>query len=191
MSPWGLTPGFPGLSPARGQVAHVLLTRPPRSTPEGVPVRLACIRHAASVVPEPGSNSPSWLPDPRRRGSAAPSRGALTRVRLPSPASRAPSTTRFLARLGCALLADELHVSCQGAAALRGPKKCPPAWRAAPEFTFRVSRPVSRSAAPSPLGARFGWSVLAVGATLRPKLCLSTRSRPRRQGRALVIAFRR
>ena len=59
MSPWGLTPGFPGLSPARGQVAHVLLTRPPRSTPEGVPVRLACIRHAASVVPEPGSNSPS------------------------------------------------------------------------------------------------------------------------------------
>jgi hypothetical protein len=58
-SPWGLSPGFPGLSPAQGQVLHVLLTRPPRSSPKGGPVRLACIRHAASVVPEPGSNSPS------------------------------------------------------------------------------------------------------------------------------------
>ena len=25
----GISPGFPGLSPAQGQVAHVLLTRPP------------------------------------------------------------------------------------------------------------------------------------------------------------------
>ncbi len=30
-SPWGLTTGFPALSPAPGQVPHVLLTRPPRS----------------------------------------------------------------------------------------------------------------------------------------------------------------
>src|SRR5579884_4454256 len=37
---------------------HVLLTRPPLpQLPEGV--RLACVRHAASVYPEPGSNSPS------------------------------------------------------------------------------------------------------------------------------------
>lgn len=36
----------------------MFLTRPPRKVPEGTPVRLACIRHAASVDPEPGSNSP-------------------------------------------------------------------------------------------------------------------------------------
>ena len=36
----------------------MFLTRPPRKRPEGRPVRLACIRHAASVDPEPGSNSP-------------------------------------------------------------------------------------------------------------------------------------
>jgi len=36
---------------------HVLLTRPPLPLlPEDV--RLACVRHAASVYPEPGSNSP-------------------------------------------------------------------------------------------------------------------------------------
>ena len=48
-----------------GQVAHALLTRPPlshnRFIPEGNPwscfVRLACVKHAASVHPEPGSNS--------------------------------------------------------------------------------------------------------------------------------------
>ena len=47
------------------QVAHALLTRPPlshnRLPPEGFRllcfVRLACVRHAASVHPEPGSNS--------------------------------------------------------------------------------------------------------------------------------------
>ena len=54
----GITRGFPRLSPTPGQVAHVLRTRPPRSTPERVRARLACIRHAASVDPEPGSNSP-------------------------------------------------------------------------------------------------------------------------------------
>ena len=47
------------------QVIHALLTRPPLShkivSPEGNQikcfVRLACVRHAASVHPEPGSNS--------------------------------------------------------------------------------------------------------------------------------------
>src|SRR5260221_8542378 len=38
--------------------SHVLLTRPPLpARKQGV--RLACVRHAASVYPEPGSNSPS------------------------------------------------------------------------------------------------------------------------------------
>ncbi len=36
----------------------MLRTRPPRESPERNPARLACIRHAASVDPEPGSNSP-------------------------------------------------------------------------------------------------------------------------------------
>ena len=47
------------------QVTHALLTRPPLSRktfhPERIKVkrfaRLACVRHAASVHPEPGSNS--------------------------------------------------------------------------------------------------------------------------------------
>jgi hypothetical protein len=54
----GITPRFRGLPPCARQLPHVFLTRPPREPPEGDPVRLACIRHAASVDPEPGSNSP-------------------------------------------------------------------------------------------------------------------------------------
>ena len=38
------------------QIVHALLTRPPLIALL-LPVRLACIRHAASVSPEPGSNS--------------------------------------------------------------------------------------------------------------------------------------
>ena len=55
----GISPGFPRLSPSRGQVIHVLLTRSPLySRPEGrFRVRLACVRRAASVDSEPGSNS--------------------------------------------------------------------------------------------------------------------------------------
>ena len=42
------------------QVTHALLTRPPLTKNHQVSslsVRLACVRHAASVHPEPGSNS--------------------------------------------------------------------------------------------------------------------------------------
>ena len=53
----GISPTFAGLSPTSGQVAYVLLTRPPLPIRRWT-VRLACIRHAASVYPEPGSNSP-------------------------------------------------------------------------------------------------------------------------------------
>ena len=61
----GISSRFQLLSPCTGQVTHALLTRPPLSHrtlhPERIKVkcfaRLACVKHAASVHPEPGSNS--------------------------------------------------------------------------------------------------------------------------------------
>ena len=54
-----ISPGFPELSQSGGQVAHVLLTRSPLIPGRNrIIVRLACVKHAASVRPEPGSNSP-------------------------------------------------------------------------------------------------------------------------------------
>ena len=58
----GISSRFQLLSPCMRQVTHALLTRPPlslssfRRNPKDF-VRLACVRHAASVHPEPGSNS--------------------------------------------------------------------------------------------------------------------------------------
>ena len=56
----GISTSFEMLFPTLGKVAHVLLTRLPLySPPEGdFRVRLACVKHAASVRSEPGSNSP-------------------------------------------------------------------------------------------------------------------------------------
>ena len=55
----GISSAFAKLFPTGGQVTHVLLTRAPLySHPEGCfLVRLACVRRAASVDSEPGSNS--------------------------------------------------------------------------------------------------------------------------------------
>ena len=56
---FGISTGFPELSRCDGQIAHVLLTRSPLVYPRrGLTARLACVKHAASVRPEPGSNSP-------------------------------------------------------------------------------------------------------------------------------------
>src|SRR6516165_654536 len=61
----GIRPSFPGLSRSAGQITHVLLTRSPLEHPQrGLSVRLACVKHAASVRPEPGSNSPNKNPHP-------------------------------------------------------------------------------------------------------------------------------
>ena len=58
-SPCGISPGFPGLSQSSGQVTHVLLTRSRLCpTRRWFVAPLACVKHAASVRPEPGSNSP-------------------------------------------------------------------------------------------------------------------------------------
>src|SRR3954462_5222742 len=55
----GISFGFPKLSRCEGQIAHVLLTRSPLVySRRGLTARLACVKHAASVRPEPGSNSP-------------------------------------------------------------------------------------------------------------------------------------
>ena len=96
MSSCGLTHHFWWLSPTSGQIAHVFLTRPPREPPEGDPVRLACIRHAASVDPEPGSNSPpnsscspdSSLPQNLRQSWCLLFSLSSTPVNTLSPASR-------------------------------------------------------------------------------------------------------
>ena len=57
----GIRPAFAGLSRTSRQITNVLLTRLPLACssqhPLGTPVRLACFRHAASVIPELGSNS--------------------------------------------------------------------------------------------------------------------------------------
>ncbi len=66
----GIRPSFPSLSRSAGQITHVLLTRSPLEYPrKGLSVRLACVKHAASVRPEPGSNSPNKNPPPNRQGS--------------------------------------------------------------------------------------------------------------------------
>ncbi len=63
----GIRPSFPSLSRSAGQITHVLLTRSPLEYPrKGLSVRLACVKHAASVRPEPGSNSPNKNPPPHR-----------------------------------------------------------------------------------------------------------------------------
>ena len=60
----GISTCFQVLSPCMGQIVHALLTRPPlehnlpfRRTSSYLLARLACVKHAASVRPEPGSNS--------------------------------------------------------------------------------------------------------------------------------------
>ena len=79
----GISTCFQVLSPCLGQIVHALLTRPPleyqpsgRSFPIGIPARLACVKHAASVRPEPGSNSyvqslPCFLPSTQPLAKAA------------------------------------------------------------------------------------------------------------------------
>src|SRR5438093_7319151 len=59
----GISTGFPVLFPTPGQITHVLLTRAPLYSGSCPPflARLACVRHAASVDSEPGSNSQDKL----------------------------------------------------------------------------------------------------------------------------------
>jgi hypothetical protein len=77
----GIRPSFPSLSRSAGQITHVLLTRSPLEYPrKGLSVRLACVKHAASVRPEPGSNSPNKnQPTPKRRQNSNQNKSDLTK----------------------------------------------------------------------------------------------------------------
>ena len=78
----GITTRFQELFRCMGQVGHALLTRSPLSRPEQAPadpVRLACVKHAASVHPEPESNPPQKT---SRRESTCDSQNKENRLRL-------------------------------------------------------------------------------------------------------------
>ena len=58
---FGISSPFGLLSPSLRQVVYALLTRLPLGSQKQAfnhLVRLACVKHAASVRPDPGSNSP-------------------------------------------------------------------------------------------------------------------------------------
>ncbi len=79
LSPWGRSRcqrRFPAVVPGPGVGSHALLTRAPLAPRRGR-ARLACVRRAASVRPEPGSNSQlrpgiNWL----QRSTVGPAQGA-------------------------------------------------------------------------------------------------------------------
>ena len=86
----GYYPRFPGAIPERG-AGCPRVTQPFATlcTPEGaLTVRLACVRRAASVHPEPGSNSPFECP-----AGAGRLVEAVRRLRL-TPSARIPKETR-------------------------------------------------------------------------------------------------
>ena len=80
----GIRPSFPSLSRSAGQITHVLLTRSPLEHPHqggGLSVRLACVKHAASVRPEPGSNSPKKQTKNYRQKTKKPTKQKQTNTK--------------------------------------------------------------------------------------------------------------
>ena len=84
----GISPAFAGVSPIGGQVAHVLLTRAPCAgflyCYRKLRTRLACVKHAASVRSEPGSNSRLKL--------------VVLKIKIPAVSRDASFRTNFLCR---------------------------------------------------------------------------------------------
>ena len=106
---------FQRLSRSSGQVSYVLRTRAPLSTSlKKLPVRLACVRHAANVHPEPGSNSPfvphahlyqysvgpGTRPQAGRTGCSFASHSPVVKLRPPLPARALPPSKRSRAPAG-------------------------------------------------------------------------------------------
>ena len=107
----GISPSFEKLSRTGRQVVYVLLTRAPLySPPEGsFLVRLACVKHAASVRSEPGSNScvqsncaiGPHAPRPKPRGAKAQPK-LNTRIRQdPNSSWRWTRITTWTCRFPC------------------------------------------------------------------------------------------
>ena len=66
-SVYGISQPFGWLFHSQGQVTHVFLTRSPLYYSEEILVRLACVKRAASVRSEPGSNSQKMFPSHKGR----------------------------------------------------------------------------------------------------------------------------
>ena len=101
---YGISHPFGWLSPSERQIIHVLLTRPPLYSGAEAPflARLACVKPAANVRSEPGSNSPldSCLLGPR---ATLASRGPWVRcIVFPSTADpRGPASDFGSSRTRC------------------------------------------------------------------------------------------
>ena len=116
----------------------MLRTRPPRSTPEGARARLACIRHAASVDPEPGSNSPPMLHRLKRQSPEA-----RCRSELPAP-SAPPKRSRTLPK--DVAPAGVLVAACDGHACYAGLLLCASPMRSWPQTP--LPKEIARAHAP-------------------------------------------
>jgi hypothetical protein len=97
----GIRPSFPSLSRSAGQITHVLLTRSPLVYPrKGLTVRLACVKHAASVRPEPESNSPNKNNPTHKEPSEFESEKSDLTKRHQKLASKTKTTTPTTGRRG-------------------------------------------------------------------------------------------
>ena len=97
----GISHRFRRLSQSEGQITHVLLTRSPLEYPrKGLSARLACVKHAASVRPEPGSNSPL-----KNKPTPQPQKARARNTTKPNPGKK--TNTDKIVRNHC--LTKEIH----------------------------------------------------------------------------------
>jgi hypothetical protein len=125
----------------------VLRTRPPRSTPEGARARLACIRHAASVDPEPGSNSPPML----RRAVLHRNEATPLRKAVPSAPRKKPHIVADVAPAGVLLLRVDGHALRSGVFAVCESKRQS---RPSGSPEGRARHPLAPSSAPDKMARR-------------------------------------
>ena len=98
VGPSGITTRFQELFQTMRQVSHALLTRSPLSPPQQAgedPVRLACVKHAASVRPEPESNPPQKTHGKPNGPTKTRKNGATT-----NPTKRKPGRTHGSTQTG-------------------------------------------------------------------------------------------
>ena len=132
----GISSPFELLFPTSGQVTYVLRTHSPLS-PALRPncVRLACLKHAASVHPEPGSNSPSEI----ARCFAAPGDHLSATGHRRQPDRRAVQSSPFQASLTTGVFPITLQLL-----------RCRAPDRPAPERTDSTTPPTRLSSSSPP-----------------------------------------